>query len=139
MKLLMLLITLFLFSASAYSEIYKWTDESGKIRYGDNKPVDMQSKKLDIKVSVPKKPNVVSKPEEKVLMYATSWCGYCKKARKYFRKNNIPYIEYDIEQDAEAKRQYKKLGGNGVPLILYENRRMTGFSQDRFRHLYEPS
>ena len=139
MKLLILLTTLSLFSANTYSEVYKWTDENGKIRYGDSKPASIKSKKLDIKISPPERATVLSTPPEKVLMYATTWCGYCKKARKYFRKNNIPYIEYDIEQDAEAKRQYKNLGGNGVPLILYENRRMTGFSQDRFRLLYKPS
>ncbi|WP_198147347.1 glutaredoxin family protein [Gilvimarinus polysaccharolyticus] len=33
----------------------------------------------------------------RVVMYA-SWCGYCKKARRYFRANNIPFTEYDIEK-----------------------------------------
>ena len=40
----------------------------------------------------------------KVIMYATDWCGYCKKARRYFRKNGISFTEYDIEKDAAAKK-----------------------------------
>jgi len=131
------LTSLFLFSVSASCEIYKWTDESGKIHYGD-KPESTESKKLEIKENVYQRPNLVSTiPVEEVVMYATSWCGYCKKARKYFRKNNIPYIEYDIERDAKAERRYKKLGGHGVPLILYAGKRMSGFNQDQFRRLYD--
>ena len=132
-----LLASLFLFSASSHCEIYKWTDESGKVRYGD-KPESTESKKLEIKENVYQTPNLVSTiPEKKVVMYATSWCGYCKKARKYFRKNNIPYIEYDIERDASAHDRYKKLGGHGVPLILYGGKRMSGFNSGQFRRIYD--
>ncbi len=136
MKTLLLLSCLFLFSASAYCEIYKWTDASGNIRYGDSKPESLGAKKLDIKANVYEKPGLASKPPKKVLMYSTSWCGYCKKARKYFRHNTIPYVEYDIERDMRANQRYKKLGGNGVPLILYENKRMTGFNQEQFKRFY---
>jgi len=46
MKKLILLSSLFLFSVSAYCEIYKWTDTGGKIRYGDSQLESMGSKTL---------------------------------------------------------------------------------------------
>ena len=52
-----------------------------------------------------------------VVMYATSWCGYCQKARDFFAKNNIPYTEYDIERDGMAKDKYAEYNAPGVPLI----------------------
>lgn len=69
-------------------------------------------------------------------MYSTSWCGYCKKAKQYFKKNNITFTEYNIEKNAKAKREYKKMGATGVPVILVGKKRMNGFSQKGFEAIY---
>lgn len=58
-------------------------------------------------------------------MYTTSWCPYCRQAREYFRDNGIPFVEYDIEKDAAARRRYDALGGRGVPVILVGDCRMN--------------
>ena len=71
-----------------------------------------------------------------VVMYATSWCPYCRKARKFFREQRVPYVEYDIEKDAEANRVYKAFGGNGVPVIFFRKRRIDGFSVESFIQIY---
>jgi glutaredoxin len=75
--------------------------------------------------------------EQKVVMYATSWCPYCEKARIYFRQQGIPYTEYDIERDAEAKRRYQAFGGRGIPVIFVGKRRMNGFSESGFNKIYQ--
>jgi glutaredoxin len=69
-------------------------------------------------------------------MYSTSWCGYCKKARKPFERNNIPYQEHDIEKSKKAAQEYKRLNGRGVPVILVGKRRMNGFSARTFDKIY---
>lgn len=74
--------------------------------------------------------------EEKVVMYATSWCPYCQQARNYFRQQGIAYTEYDIERDIEAKRRYQAFGGRGVPVIFVGKRRMNGFSVSGFNRIY---
>jgi len=137
MKILILLAGLLLFSSNLNSKVYKWTDENGKARYSDKKPESKQARALDIKDNVYKSPNIASKPAAKLVMYSTSWCGYCKRARKYFRKNNIPYTDYDIEKNTKAKQRYNKLGGNGVPLIHYKHKKMTGFSEAKFKSFYK--
>lgn len=73
---------------------------------------------------------------KQVIMYATSWCGYCKAARKYFKDNRISFIEYDIEKDERAKRMHELLGGGGVPIIVYNGKKLRGFSQSKFVALY---
>jgi glutaredoxin len=70
-------------------------------------------------------------------MYSTSWCGYCKKARKYFQANNIPFVEYDIEKNSRAKKRFDRAGGKGVPLILYKGKRLSGFSESGFNRIYQ--
>ena len=53
-----------------------------------------------------------------------------------FRKKKIPFTEYDIEKSAKAAREYKKLRGTGVPVILIGDRRMNGFSIKTFDSIY---
>lgn len=65
---------------------------------------------------------------EPVVMYSTSWCGYCAKTRRFFERNKINYVEYDIEKSAMARRQYDELDGGGVPLVLVESRVVRGYN-----------
>jgi hypothetical protein len=51
------------------------------------------------------------KPEVK--MYATSWCPYCAKARAYFARRGIAYVEVDIEKSREGRAEYDRLGARG--------------------------
>ncbi len=74
--------------------------------------------------------------QRQVVMYATSWCPYCRQARNYFRQQGIPYVEYDIEKDAGARRAYRAFGGQGVPVIFVGKRRMDGFTVDGFKQIY---
>jgi glutaredoxin len=53
-----------------------------------------------------------------VVLYATSWCGYCAKTRTFFAENNIPYVEVNVEEAGDGQREYQKLGGNGVPIVV---------------------
>ena len=69
-------------------------------------------------------------------MYSTTWCGYCKQARNYFQQNNIAFAEYDVEKSDKGKRDYKKMNGRGVPIILVGDKRMNGFSPGAFEKIY---
>jgi glutaredoxin len=67
----------------------------------------------------------------RVVMYATNWCGYCKEARKYFADRGIEYVEFDIEKDRSAKRDYDALLGTGTPLLFNGYARMSGFNKSQ--------
>ena len=66
--------------------------------------------------------------EIRVVLYGTSWCQACVIARNYFRNKHIDFVDYDIENSDAAKKQYLKLGGKAVPLLLIGNRRIEGFN-----------
>ncbi len=72
---------------------------------------------------------------EGVVLYATSWCGYCKLARDFFAQNKIPYVEYDIETSAEGKAQYQRLNGNGIPLVVIHGTVIGGYDPDEMKSL----
>ena len=66
--------------------------------------------------------------EAGVILYATQWCGYCQKTRELFAKNNIEYTEYDVEKSAAANREFKQLGGRGVPLVVVNGKIFRGYN-----------
>ena len=142
-----LLLVLMFLSPVTQGELYKWVDESGRIHYGDSPPDKAKLKEITGNVSsftsVSVEPFVYDsslvtgrQKSKSVVMYSTSWCGYCKKAARHFRKHKIPFTERDIEKSASAAREYKKLRGRGVPVILIGDQRMNGFSAKTFDAIY---
>ncbi len=71
----------------------------------------------------------------RVTIYTTDWCGYCKKAKAYMRERGISYVEYDIEKDNDRYVEFKRRGGNGVPLIVVGEKTMSGFDSEEFEQM----
>lgn len=136
-----LICLLVLCSNPASAEIFKWVDQTGRIHFGDAPGQSQQTERVEVEIntyqSVINSDSGSELNQSSVVMYATSWCGYCRKARKYFKANDIAYTEYDIEKDMSAKRRYDAFGGRGVPVIFVGNRRMNGFSENGFKRLYD--
>jgi glutaredoxin len=76
--------------------------------------------------------------QPQVVMYATTWCPYCKQARKFFNRHGIVYVEYDVERNAKASRENKRLGGGGVPTIVIGDEVVSGFSERELTELLGP-
>lgn len=54
----------------------------------------------------------------KVVLYSTTWCGYCAKTRAYFSDNHVEYEDIDVEKSPEGQKMYQQLGANGVPIVV---------------------
>ena len=142
-----LLLVAFLAVAPAAAQVYKWTDPSGKVHYGDRPPED--AKKQEVKIRIPSydgpvqvrdwsailKTNPSAASAGQVTMYSTSWCGHCKNARNYFAAKRIAYRDLDVEKSDAAASEFKRLGGSGVPLILVGGKAMSGFDPEAFEAL----
>lgn len=73
-----------------------------------------------------------------VHLYATDWCGYCKATRQFFAANGIRYVEHDIEKNSDALLMHRKLGGNGVPLVVIGDEVIHGYNEASMRELLRP-
>lgn len=78
-------------------------------------------------------PDFSAQHPEGVVLYATDWCGYCKKTREFFKQNNIAYVEYDIEKSAEGRAQYEQLHGSGIPLIMIRGNVLRGYDPNALK------
>jgi glutaredoxin len=133
-------------SVPAGAEIYRWTDERGKVHFGSQKPSGVNSGRVE---TFQGGANVSfvgggggGKAEEtaaKVRMFTTQWCPVCKKAKAYLKKRGTSFEELDVEASRSAKAEFDRLGGKGVPVILVGKQRMDGFDPARMESMLADS
>ena len=123
--------------ASMAGAIYQWKDANGGVHIGDQPPDPFRAQQISVRVNTYKgsaveeqenAPFFASKTE---IADPTSRCGYCKKAKAWFSSKGVAYTEYDVENSNKGQRDYKELGGHGVPIILVGEQRLNGFSEDQ--------
>jgi glutaredoxin len=123
--------------------LYRWSDAQGRIHYSSEPPPGVKAAEVRARTNTYAAPaparsrnaaraKPVAAAAVPVVMYATSWCPYCAKARAYFGRNGIAYTEHDIEKSPAARAEFKRLGGRGVPLILVGRERVNGFDELAF-------
>lgn len=71
-----------------------------------------------------------------IVLYATTWCGYCAKTRELFAKDGIAYREVDIEKDSAGRERYQALGGRGIPVIDMRGQVIHGYDVRAIRAAY---
>lgn len=79
-----------------------------------------------------------SGPHE-VVLYTTSWCGWCKKTRSWLDGQGVEYTDKDIESDDGAADEMRELvgGDSGVPVVVIDGEVIRGFNQKKMAQLLE--
>ncbi len=59
--------------------------------------------------------------ETPLIMYSTSWCGYCRRLKTALKAESIGYTEVDIEADPGAARFVASVNGGNqtVPTVKF--------------------
>ena len=68
----------------------------------------------------------------KIVLFSTSTCSWCRRAKRYFRERRVPFKEINVERDPVAARDIvRKIGQTRVPMIKIVNRWLVGFDNER--------
>lgn len=71
-----------------------------------------------------------------VVLYTTSWCGWCRKTIAHLDRHGVLYDNRDIERDQQAYEDLKrKTGSTGVPVIEIDGELIRGFDRERIDQL----
>jgi mycoredoxin len=64
-----------------------------------------------------------STKHKKITMYATTWCGDCRLAKRWFDAHAIPYEYITIETDEQAAAEVLRINGGmrSVPTIVFSD------------------
>jgi len=142
-------------SAVCLAEVYKYIDDTGRTFYVDSKEkipsqfrsqLNADAQSPAILPSISKVPSRAYKPSNKpkltsprpnyslgrnrVEIFVTSWCGYCRQLETLLSSKNIRYKSYDIENSKEGEQLYQQLGGGGVPVTKVGSQVIRGYQPD---------
>jgi len=72
--------------------------------------------------------------DKKVLIYSTSTCPYCIRAKQFLRDNNIIFEDIDVSADQSAgEEMIRKSGQMGVPVLDIDGQIIVGFDKERIK------
>ncbi len=146
------LLCLMTLALPTVAEVAKWVDAQGRVHYGDRPPSSAGTTTAPMRGTVSVGEGVTLVPGTdtsdvasqafstavmapragEVWIYTTPSCGYCKRAMKHLRQNNVAFTEKDISADPRYKNEFRAIGGRGVPVTLSGNKRVNGYSQESF-------
>ena len=58
---------------------------------------------------------------DRITMYSTPWCGYCRRLKSQLEREGIGFDEVDIEQDPGAADYVMSVNGGNqtVPTVVF--------------------
>ena len=56
-----------------------------------------------------------------LIVYATTWCGDCRRARAFLERHQIPHTWIDVDQDKQAEALVRRWnnGNRSVPTLVF--------------------
>ena len=155
LAILFLVIFLSPASSAVSGEVYKWKDKDGNFVFSDTPPppgvnAEIKEFREDTTERPKRKEYPQGPPNESVkekrpyrdihvIMYMTSWCPYCVKARNYLLSLDVNLVEYNIERDKSKRDEMLSKGGGstGVPLTDIEGIIIRGYNPDALKEAIE--
>ena len=147
-KYLLLLMLLFFFLyGTANANFYTWEDENGATQITDYPPphgrsakdvqvhkyesdnsTDLQSSEEQESSSKNNKSKAKKNPE--VVLYTKNDCIDCDKAREFLKSKNIPFTEYNMDNDKTSRTRRKEIDDTeDVPFAIINKNNVFGFSE----------
>lgn len=63
-----------------------------------------------------------------IVMYESSWCGYCRAARRLLDAKGWPYQALNVDGNAQLRSEMmQRSGRTSVPQIFFGERHIGGF------------
>ena len=141
MRRLALTLVLLAGSASATAQLYRWTDEKGKVHFGDTPPPagarDVSKKDLatGTAASGENLPFVLRQPMKDfpVTLYSAPNCESCAPARAFLNARGVPFKEVSVRTDEQITELNRAVGGNVVPALLVGSTAIRGFEEGSYQ------
>ena len=73
------------------------------------------------------------KRSAKVVIYTTQHCPHCQHAKHWLKKNNVPFLDFNVAKPGRIQKQFFKMGGRNVPLIVVGEQKFSGFNPQQLK------
>jgi glutaredoxin len=132
-------------ASSALAQLYRWTDEKGRVHVTDTPPPasarDVQKKKPSTSAVEPTRmPFELAQAmrEFPVTLYTSPSCQeLCKGARAALNKRGVPFKEVQVWDEASNDELKRIAGSNEVPTLVVGRSVHKGFEPEQFEALLD--
>ena len=69
----------------------------------------------------------------RITLYTTRSCPNCRKAKHYLQQRGLRFQELDVKHSPRAQKEFARLGGRGVPLIMVGDQQFSGFNPQQLK------
>lgn len=71
-----------------------------------------------------------------ITIYSTPTCHFCHMAKDFLKENNVPFTDYDVQNDLEKRQEMvEKSGGMAVPVFDVDGEVFVGYDKQKLADL----
>ncbi|TWI00921.1 glutaredoxin [Luteimonas cucumeris] len=75
--------------------------------------------------------------DQRIVMLAAEWCGYCRKQQRDFERANVRYRVFDVDTP-EGDRAAQALGTHSVPVTIIGQHVVRGYNTAQLQEKLTP-
>jgi glutaredoxin len=82
---------------------------------------------------------VANQPDDDpvIVLYSATWCGACRKAKRYLDDKGVEYEVRDVDDPRHAQELLRRTGQRAIPVLDVDGRVLTGFNAQRYDALID--
>lgn len=65
---------------------------------------------------------------KEVQVYSKPSCGACVAAKEFLKSNDVDFVEFNLDEDIEAKKRLLGKGVTTLPFIIIGEKTIDGFN-----------
>lgn len=70
----------------------------------------------------------------KVVIYTTQHCPHCQHAKRWLKRNNITFLDFNVAKPGKIQKNFFQMGGHSVPLIVVGDQKFSGFNPRQLKN-----
>lgn len=118
----------------------RWRDRAGRIEMDKREERPSAAARQPAARSGPRAAPGAPAQGQSVVVYTTSWCGWCRKTLAWLDDKGIPYENRDIERNPTYRDELiRKSGGSSIPVVEIDGNIIRGFDTKRMAQLLRNS
>lgn len=73
----------------------------------------------------------------RIVIYTTLRCPHCHHLKRWLKKNQVPFLDFNVGKPGKIQKRFFELGGQCVPLIVVGDHLYKGFNPNQLKHVLE--
>jgi glutaredoxin len=80
---------------------------------------------------------VLKQKTARVVIYTTLKCPHCQHLKRWLKKNQVPFLDFNVAKPGKMQKRFFELGGQSVPMIVIGDRQFVGFNPNQLKSVLE--